>query len=261
MPKEIYRLSNFRFNNSVFPSGRHNNKVIMTTKNKKTSRFFALGLAFFSFSIFSCNDKKQWKETTTVEYHFYVTQSITTPNIQFTSGTMMVSNVSCSGSRKQGDPVNFSDYMDYTIVANLIDGTTNSIIKYDMPQGIYTNITADIKAVSSGTPSLKLLGTFYFEKKSYPFVFEFNADQIFNLKGKNQNGGSEITLVSGTPATCEIKLNLNYWFAAIDEETLEHATKTTIDGVSTILVNEKINPTIYALIVPRMNQANTAIFR
>lgn len=216
---------------------------------------------------------KKWKETTSVDVHFLMTYN-STGILEISSCTMAVGELDFSGKRKKGGDVSFSDVESTPLLLNLKNGAIQSADHYDIPQGEYTSINMVVKAVSQNTaPGISLSGIFTdythdsleeqdeLKKEMIPVLFEFNTGQNFNINTTAANGSNQIVLIEGTPATCEISFDPYYWLATITKKQLEDAAKYTINGVKTIVINETQNQDLYALIVARINQTATAVFK
>jgi len=229
-------------------------------------------LVLFSVVFVSCG--KKWKETTKVGVSFVMTQN-STGMLTLTSGTMNIGEIDFSGNRKKGGDVSFLDVEPAPLLLNLRNGVAQSIDHYDIPQGEYTSINIVVKTVPQNTsPAISLSGIFTYtltvadddsdsvvESKNIPVLFELNAGQSFSMNATATNGGSEIVLISGTPATCEITLNPYYWLATITEKQFKNTDKYEVNGTETIVINETENEDLYALIVARINQNATAVFK
>lgn len=220
---------------------------------------------FIMFAGISCG--KKWKETTKVECRFAMTKDpiylTKDDTLTFLSGNMIINEIDFSGDRKQGGNVSFSDIMKSATVLNLGNGTSLPSIHYDIPQGIYESINLTVTAVDENSvPGISFNASFNEEQQQpIPVLFTFESDQIFNIKATDKSGSSEIVLIKGTPATCEITFNVNYWFGNLTDEDFEDATKDTLNGVPTIVVNKTKNQNIYNLVGGRINQSTTAIFK
>lgn len=219
-------------------------------------------LSFYAMVFFvSCG--KKWKETTSVDFKFNITQSESSENLHFTSGNMIIREISFSGERKKGGSVNFTNSITNGAILNLDNGTSIPAIRYDIPQGTYSKINLTIKAFDEDpSPSLSLYG-YYVEDNSdsVPFIYEFHSGVNFNVTGKTSNGSSEIVLIEGRPATCVITFAPNYWFDTVTDNLLNDAEESYVDGDSTILINENSNPVIYNLISSRIAEATKAVFQ
>ena len=234
------------------------------------SKFFIAGLilVFATLSLVSCG--KKWKKTTQVTFNFLMTKdSIHLDDddvLYFYEGSMIIGEMDFFGSREQGVPVNFSNQLKTVPTANLADGTTTSSIRYDIPQGIYENINLSIKAVNKDTVSSIILNGVFYDRgddnKNTHVIFELDAEQIFNTKAIDKSGKNKIVLTEGTPAKCNITLNVNYWFATLTEKMFEKSDTYFVNGEETIIVSKEKNQDIYNLISQRIMQSTTkAVFQ
>lgn len=231
----------------------------------KTYRFsiFTLHILFLSIILFFNSCGKKWKQTTTVDFQFYISPSEPTDFLQFTSGEMKIREIDFSGDRKKGGGVNFTNSISNGAVLNLNNGIATPLISYDIPQGTYNKINLTIKAFDEDpSPSISLYG-FYMEDSSetIPIIFEFHSGQNFNVSGKTNAGQNQIVLIEDKPATCKITFDPNYWFDTVTENLLDDADETIVDGESTIVINETNNTIIYNLISSRISEATKAVFQ
>jgi hypothetical protein len=236
----------------------------------KTSVYFVV-LAATS----SCG--KKWKQTTNVEVDFEIASSYSTL-FNITSCNIEVGEIDFSGDRKQGGNVSFADAKSTPSPFILNIGSATSGVQYDIPQGVYTYISLHLNVVSqSSTPSISISGIItqdpnvdtisisppiYISEasKTIPMIFEYHSTLHFDLNATTTNGSSEITLVEGTPATCNISLDPYYWLATITKIQFKKASRDTINGISTVLINESHNRNIYDSVVIRINENAKAVF-
>ncbi len=243
---------------------------------KGVNRVIKTALCFLVLSATSSCGKK-WKQTTDVEVDFGITSSYSTL-FNITSCNIEVGEIDFSGTRKQGGNVSFADVKSTPSPFSLNNGNTTSGNHYDIPQGVYTYMNFHLTVVvQNSTPSISISGIItedphvdtlsvsppvYFSepRKTIQMIFEYNSTLHFDLTTKTTSGSSEITLVEGTPATCEISLDPYYWLATITKNQFKKATRDTINGIATVLINESHNKNIYDSVVIRINENAKAVF-
>lgn len=220
-------------------------------------------ILFLSSILFFNSCGKKWKQTTTVDFQFYITPSESSEFLHFSSGSMIIREIDFSGDRKKGGGVNFTNSISNAAVLNFNNGTSIPPIRYDIPQGTYTKINLIIKAFDEDpSPSLSLYG-YYVDDDSdtIPIIYEFHSGVNFNVTGKTSSGSSEIVLIEDKPATCQITFDPNYWFDTVTENLLDDADESEVDGESTIVINETNNAIIYNLISGRIAESTKAVFQ
>lgn len=234
-------------------------------KNKRT-RFSAVTidiLLFLFFVAFFTACGKKWKQTTNVDFQFYIASSASSEFLHFTSGNMIIREIDFAGDRKKGGGVNFSNSISNGSVVNFNDGTSLPAIHYDIPQGTYNKINLTIKSFDEDpSPSLSLKG-YYVEdgSDSIQLVYEFHSGENFSVTGKSNSGSSQIVLIEDQPSICKITFDPNYWFDTVTENLLDSAEVTDVNGISTIIINESKNAVIYNIISGRIAEATKAVFQ
>lgn len=217
---------------------------------------------FFMFIFFFVSCGKKWKQTTNVDFQFYMTQSQSPEFLQFTSGSMIIREIDFSGDRKKGGAVDFSNNISNGAILNFSTGGSSVPIHYDIPQGTYNKIDLTIKAFDEDpSPSLLLKG-YYINDDSdtIPVIYEFHSGENFYVTGKTTNGSNQIVLVEDRPAVCQVTFDPNYWFDTVTENLLDNAGISTVNSVPTIVINESNNTIIYNLISSRIREATKAVF-
>jgi len=222
-----------------------------------------IDILLLSFMAFFNSCGKKWKQTTNVNFQFFISQSVSSEKLYFTSGKMIIREIDFSGDRKKGGGVNFSNNLTNGAVVNFNNGNALPPINYDIPQGTYNKIDLTIKLFDEDpAPSISLKGNYVNEDSdTIPLIYEFHSGVNFNVTGKTSSGRSEIVLIEGKPATCQITFDPNYWFDTVTETLLDSADVSTVNGKSTIVINETDNATIYNLISGRIADATKAVFQ
>jgi hypothetical protein len=240
-------------------------------------RFLTLYLFVLVTMLVSCG--KKWKQTTDVDIDFKVLSSYSTL-LTITSCKVQLSEIDFSGDRKQGGNVSFTDTNPNPAEFIFNTGGATAGIHYDIPQGDYKYMNLHIAAVSkNSTPGISISGIvteedshidtisilppiYYLEPaQTIPMIFEFNGPLAFDLNATTTSGNSEILLNEGTPATCEIIFDPYYWFETITKKQFKKASRDTINGVATIVINESENRNLYDSVVTRISQTTKAVFK
>ncbi|MBI4945499.1 MAG: hypothetical protein HY840_03755 [Bacteroidetes bacterium] len=175
----------------------------------------------------------------------------------------MLDKVSFKGERKQGTKeVNLEQQFSSTMPIYLSLNATSPGIKFDIPQGTYSQI--EIKLETSTDPSgtaLQVNGTYLDSSNNDVAVqFTFSAADVTDIIAKNSSGGNQIVLIADQPATVTIIINPVYWFAPVSESILDEAAEDIENGVPVIQINKDKNQDIYNLIINRINDGCEAVF-
>jgi hypothetical protein len=206
------------------------------------------------FSISSCN--KKWKQTTNVDFHFQIAKATSGANFAFTSGTMLINEFDFSGDRVKGGGVNFSNPMTNGNTLNFDNGYGNPPIYYDIPQGTYSRMTIALNSVHQGSngKNIYLKGTYH---DTIDVIFNFNESAIYYSNVTTQSGNSEITLVEGTPATCDVTFDPSEWFATVPTSLFISSCGSS----HSITISAEDHELIYDIVKTRITKYTTAVIQ
>lgn len=219
----------------------------------------------FILGIFACSKVNQWKQPTQVCFDLNIEEeTIMDGSLSFKQGYLMIESFKFDGKRMQGADVYFTKY--YEQVLNTSFGENNiEDLTFDVPQGNYKEIKLEIVSETKDeNPNLVIHG-FYKDKsgKSYPVCFELDKMETFTIVGKDLVENAEhIDLVQTAKTKASILLNPTRWFEGLTKSTLEKAEKVSVEGKTTILINNTINQQLYDNIVASLESEETvkAIF-
>lgn len=209
----------------------------------------------------SCGRK--WKETAQAKFTFGINQSsMSWGNVAFSGGTMRITSIEFSGVRKRGDAVNFKNNTISNI--DLTTGAASPEIIFDLPQGTYTSINMVFRAdpADSQSTSLSLIGKFVdWSNDTVPVYFDFGSSQVFSVQAQNANGGSEITIVEGTPVDVTVTFDPVYWFDPLTYWQFQGATYVPVNSIPSIIIDEtNYNTNLYQSIYGRIGESTKVIF-
>jgi hypothetical protein len=207
--------------------------------------------------IVSCN--KKWKQTANVDFHFHIAKPASGSNVEFTSGTMTINEFDFSGDRVKGGGVNFANPMSNGNVLNFDNGFGNPPIAYDIPQGTYSRMTIGLATnhQSAHNANISIKGIYTHGDTSVPIVLKFNEAELFNANVQTQSGNPEITIVEGTPATCDVSIDPSAWFATVPTSLFN----SVCSGTTLITISEEENEAIYNIVKTRVGKNTTAIIK
>jgi hypothetical protein len=206
----------------------------------------------FILGIFACSKVNQWKQPTEVCFNInLVEETIMDGALFFKAGHITVESFKFDGKREEGGDVYFTKY--YREELNTLFGATDvSDLEFDVPQGMYTGINLElISTIKNKKPNLVVNGIFKSTTgKSYPVCFELAKMESFSVVGADLvENDTKIDLLQAAKTKATILLNPAKWFSALTKEALEQAERISVEGVSTILINEAVNGQLYKNIV------------
>lgn len=95
------------------------------------------------------------------EDDLFIKEDIQDFPLKFKKGRIIVHSINFEGSREEGDNVVFTSNFDTVIVADLVNGTTNFPVVFDVPQGTYAYINLSIYINRIGNiPALNIAGKY-----------------------------------------------------------------------------------------------------
>ena len=161
-------------------------------------------------------------------------------SIAWTSATANISQFKFE-AKKDGTPIEIlsSGLLNVDLLAPL-PTTINTTIA----NGKYTNVEVRVvlaKQTGTGALPFVLKGTYTTSggTKTVPVEFDFNDD--LELKAS----ANDITIDGKSDLLAKLSLHLSQLFSNITAQEIDQTTRTTINGVSTILITSVINPTQY----------------
>lgn len=214
----------------------------------------------FILGIFACSKVNQWKQPTEVCFNINIAEeTIMDGALFFKEGYISVASFKFDGKRAEGGDVYFTK--DYTQTLKTLFGATDvSDLEFDVPQGVYTGINLEIiSAVKNKKPNLVINGRFENGVgQSYPVRFELTKLENFSIVGEDLfENDTEVNLAQVAKTKATILLQPAQWFHVLTKETLEQAEKVSVEGISTILINNAVNAQLYKDIVAAL-ETNTA---
>lgn len=182
--------------------------------------------------------------------------------MDFQSGTIVVKEIGFEGYRETGEDVFFTSDFDSAILADLGNGTTSELIRFDIPQGIYQHINLSIEIDSTiQDPSLTLNGIYNSVRNGQiPVIFEFDYHEILNLNPEPGHGKAKIVLNKDIPTTAVTLISTGFLFQIANSRMLESAEITQREGESVIVISKDVNQNIFNLIVNRLGNSFTVLF-
>ena len=90
--------------------------------------------------------------------------------------------------------------------------------------------------------------------------FKFGSSETFEIESEDSSNSGVIVLDKDQPSNALIELDPVFWFDILSVNQLENANLTTIDGVSTMLINEESNENLYDLLADRVDESTESVF-
>jgi hypothetical protein len=182
--------------------------------------------------------------------------------VSFESGTMKVRHIVFTGDRQSGEDVSFISDFQTIVQADLGTGNTDPLIKFDIPQGTYTQMSLLVDPTDPA-PDILVIGKYEPPLFGPPVPVQVEIDMVgaLNLIVQSVDGNREITLRRDAPATIEVFLNPSQWFTALPTNLLETAEVQNIRGVPSILISKNFNPEIYSNLTSLIEVSAEAVFK
>lgn len=203
---------------------------------------------------FSCN---KWKKPTDVD--FYSTQTNETSlngQLFISSVSFEIESFSFEGDREQGDDVVFERLYSGNEKIVFSDLSQVGFMDFEIPQGDYKRIDVEFDLDSEQQQSILIEGEYTNNSsQTFPFLFIFDDDDRFRVRAEDDSGGGSIILDTDVPSKVSIIINTNYIFSILSNSQMENASISLVDGVSTIVVSDAENETIYDLAVDRIEES------
>ena len=211
----------------------------------------------------ACGDERdKWKQPSAVDFRIDLNREATNSgNLRFIGGSIVLSEFSFEGERLQGEDYYFDKPFPEGLEVKLSSSNAPPELKFDIPQGNYTQITIEFEAETEDDKSIIIEGTYTNSSgTSYPVLLEIEADEIFTVIAKDASGGREIVLNKDIPSTATIILDPVYWFGHVSTSMLDNADLVELNGRLTILINEEENEDILDEIEDRIDEATEVKF-
>lgn len=207
--------------------------------------------------------KNQLKQPTDVSFTIDINRTASSDGkLVFNSGTIALASFDIEGKRQEGDPISFTRNFSEGLTVNFDPNNPISEIQYDIPQGVYTELTISFETFDdNGGSTITVLGTYTNNQGNpIPVIFEFMSSETFEIEGDDSVNSGLIVLDKDTPANAFVQLDPIHWFDILTNNQLENATLTNINGVMTLLINENVNDNLYDIMADRIDESTEAIF-
>jgi hypothetical protein len=227
---------------------------------KKTYTLAAFHLSLLSIAIGFSSCENKFKETAPVDVAVKLVNPDVSEHVTFTGGTMYLSAFGMTGDRKQGDDVTFMNDLSEGTSSDLAAGTINPALNYDLPQGTYTSLDMKLGVKpKQNIGAIELIGTYVQEssgeQETHRIIFRYEPATIYSMK---MASSGEINVIADQSTKAIVELNAQYLFSGIPESMWSTSDHVEVDGLETILVNPTNNPTIYNILISRLNESFSA---
>ena len=217
---------------------------------------------FVALALSSC-EKDELTQPAEVYFEFKLDrQPAPAQALTFQAGTMEIQSIGFIGDRESGDDVGFVSDFGTVVRADLATGNSDPVIKFDIPQGNYTEIRLVVDP-EIGTPDLIITGTYVpaLAGPAVPVQLEVDLPGQLNLTAITPTGSSNIVLRKDSRATVEVFLNPSRWISDIPLLSFETAELQNIRGVPSILISKDYNAEIYAKLPLLIEVSAEAVFK
>jgi hypothetical protein len=168
--------------------------------------------------------------------------------LEFTSGTITLSQIQFEAETDEGDSVEVNFESD--VIIDFATGqSTPDVSNLSFTPGTYVEASVELELRDvDATPSVILNGSYMDANSQAHLVrFEFNSGETFEI----EKVGS-ITFAPGSSAVTEITFDPRVWFAGVTTQMLANVTKNN-DGV--IVISETSNADIFDIVADGLDLA------
>lgn len=227
-----------------------------------STRALAVLILALTGSLSSC-EKDELTKPAEVYFQFKLDREAPgNESLTFQQGTMDIQAISFTGDRQSGEDITFVSDFGTVVHADLGTGNTDPVIKFDIPQGTYSEISLQVDPdnilpdlVVSGRYIPALIGP------PVPVQLEITMPAELRLIAKNPDGSPHIVINRDSKTTVEIFLNPSRWLTEIPLLSLETADLQNISGVPSILISQEFNQDLYSKLEGRIQSSAEAIFK
>ncbi len=186
-------------------------------------------------------------------------------SLQFSNLNLSLDEIKIKAEQENGEKFTFTETLNEE---NLIlsDGVSENLFQFNLPPAIYTDISIQISfKENQDDNSLIFNGVLKnnesMRNENIPIIFEQQGREFIelNIKSSSRNN-SEIIIQRGQKLEANILIDVSNIFKTINPGLLMAAEKSTVKGVSTVLINRGNNPDIYNSISSKVKQSFTASF-
>ncbi len=213
----------------------------------------------------SCKEN-ELKQPVSVNFLFSMDSS-EYEHLNFNHGILHLSSFTFDGKRAVGDDVFFN--IEYSTPLEIeFDEATNIYeeLSFDLPQGIYDDITITLSFASSETPVFSLDGTYIDEDdeddEEIDFIYEDFISTVINIKGISNTNQNQIILDKNNISYPVFKINPNLLFSTITVDEWEDADveEEEEEEEDFILINSEDNNSLYSEMKDQFSNAISLIF-
>lgn len=202
-------------------------------------------------SILGACETDNLKEPTTLSFEITIDTTDNQSNnfLQFTGGSINLSEFSFEGKRLGSDDVYFEKSFPNGLIVSFLKEETNNELLFTVPKGTYyfTEITFETFDDNS-QPTIITNGVFLDGNTTTPILFEFLSNEYFTVQSAEEKTIS-------TNSSFTIQLDPNFWFSTITTNDLNSADKKSINGVPTIYISEDFNDNIYDIVADKLDES------
>lgn len=212
-----------------------------------------IGLMIAGTAITSCKkeeEKGSMNLTMQMSKGTGTVQKTAAGTLQFTQGSVTVSEVRFEGEFTNGEELEFSSEQITRI--DLATGVASPAFSAEIPAGNYEELELEVEIYDeSDVPSVIAEGTYTNSAgDQIPIRFEFNSGETFEVEGE------AVTITEDAQFTAKINFDPLEWFGTVTTAMLDNAER--VNGV--ILINEETNESIFSLVADRLDDLTEVEF-
>lgn len=222
---------------------------------------YTLYLLFILLTAISCDEINESPAEVNMEMVF---DGAVDNNLQFFNLNLIIDEVTVEADQENGEKFSFTEDLNQENII-LSTGVVENLFKFNLPPAIYNNITIEISLKENqDANSIVFSGSLLSMnpiQNDIPILFEQQGGDLISLNIKPTSGSkNEIVIKRDEKIDALISIDASYIFQRINTGLLIAAEKSSVKGVSSVLINRQKNPEIYNTLSPRINQSFRARF-
>jgi hypothetical protein len=222
--------------------------VYLAFKLERVMKLIGLILVVVTLAVSSCQ-KYQLNQPAYLSFNWDFFQSTATQNqIIIESGSFYTDGFGITGTRKEGADVAINQ----SFAAQKITFSKNGSLglSADIPVGTYEDFAMKVNVVNPTVPCIQLKGLYHKGNEWLPFVIEWHDPNPLVFKPLNS-----FTLTKKQDYKVSLGIDVDALFSNVSYNQWEQASVTNEDGISTIIIRENYNVSIFDDVTDQLSQA------
>lgn len=186
---------------------------------------------------------RKWKQPTHCTFNLDLKTDASSAINEINSSNFYINTLAVNGVREQASDINIAQTIDKQINSN-----TQELIEFDIPQGTYTELNAEIllSRNSGASHTLKINGKHYFSGGSFnQFRIDITSDILINAESFDADGTNTVILSKKVDRNANMVFDMN----ALLDEVPESYWIAASTGPGTIVIDSSSNQSLYLYVL------------